>query len=164
MVKKILQDENGTNIVLEYIFSLVIASILFTILLMSLQDLTNNTDRVVLKEEFDIISNDIANRITKFSNDVVNNKYDYASSSITSHEETFDLPELVRGKQYRVNVTYDDSKDLGTIKITYEANVNVYSIATFQSPVFVNTTSFYSSEKDCKISYDSVNKKINVEG
>jgi hypothetical protein len=131
--------------------------IIFSLMIMFIGDIMSSSDRIVLKEEFDIIANDIANRMSAYSSEVylVNSQTEGAYDSTIVNEGIiyFDLPELVKGKQYRVDVSYNDH--MGTIKVTYTANSNVYSTAKFWSDISVEPTTFYSQQGDYKLYLDT---------
>jgi hypothetical protein len=160
-----LENDDGVNILLEYLFSLTVMVILFSLMVMTIGSIMNNTDRIVLKEEFDIVSNDLSNRITAFSDEILMTQQTgmNVSSTVDDHTAYFDLPELVSGKQYVVEITYDDSLKAGKVKVTYEGNTNVYSIATFNSTVKVkNGVKFYSQQGKYGLYYYPANNTIDV--
>ncbi|MCD1294741.1 hypothetical protein CUJ83_06980 [Methanocella sp. CWC-04] len=165
MGKNFLKDETGVNVVVEYIFTLIIMSVLLTILLMTLNSVISTSDRLVLKEEFDIISNDFAGRITCVSNEIYMNGYtdEHTNTTATGYGLYFELPKLVKGKQYIVNVTYDAATRSGDVIITYEANSGVTSAASFSSVVPVEETFFYSSDAPGHIYYNGSTIVIDLE-
>jgi hypothetical protein len=147
MKTELPNDDSGVNIILEYLFTLVVMVILFSMMIMTIGNVMDTTDRIVLKEEFDIIANDIANRISAYSSEVyiINGSGTDDCTFVDDHVVYFDLPELVQGKQYQVSIDYDTDENQGTVKVTYEKNVNVYSTAYFTSKIPVNGTApFYS--------------------
>jgi hypothetical protein len=155
-----LKNDNGVNILLEYLFSLMVMVILFSLMIMTIGNVMNNTDRIVLKEEFDIVANDLANRITAFSDEITLTKQTAGINSTTtvdSHTVYFDLPELVSGKQYVVDVSYNNTLKSGTVTVTYASNINIYSIATFNTTIPVNSCHFYSQQGKYGIYYLSNN-------
>lgn len=156
-MKALIRDDLGVNITLEYIFSLMVMIILFSMMVLTIGNIQTNSDRIVLKEEFDIIANDLANRISAFSNEVDLSEQTSTNRQIivNSNMVYFDLPELVQGKQYDVSITYDPSLHTGTVKVTYMSNVNIYSTAMFYSPIPVDERSFYSQQGRYGIFYES---------
>lgn len=163
-MKTITRDVSGVNITLEYIFSLMIMVILFTIMVLIIGDIQSNSDRIVLKEEFDIISNDLANRISAFSSElyISDRTETYRQVTVSENVLYFDLPELVNGKQYNAIITYDSDLDIGTIKVVSMDNVNIYSTATFYSQIEVQDSSFYSQQGKYSLYYDDTDKEIKV--
>jgi hypothetical protein len=121
---------------------------------------TDNADRIVLKEECDIIANDVSNRISTFSSEVsLNDKI--SSNFITDIQGQVayvDLPTFGQGKQYKVSITYDNIAHSGEVTVSYASNSNVYSIATFNSTKPVKEGSFYSTTGRYGLYYDGSNE------
>jgi hypothetical protein len=165
-MKTLTRDDSGVNITLEYIFSLMIMVILFSMMVLTIGNIQTNSDRIVLKEEFDIISNDLANRISAFSNEVYLSNQTGTNRQVIVNNNIvyFDLPELVQGKQYNVSITYNDTAIpySGTVRVTYMSNVNVYSTATFYSHIPVNNSSFYSQQGKYYIFFEKASGQIKV--
>lgn len=151
------KDDSGVNILLEFLFSLIMVVILFTIMMLVIGNIISSSDRIVLKEEFDIIANDLANRISAFSSEVYLNdhKGSFDSTVVSDKAAYFDLPEPVKGRQYQVDITYDQGSKIGTVKVSYVSDSNVYSIATFPSEIKVEQYSFNSHQGKYEIYYDN---------
>jgi len=164
VMKQTWKDDTGVNIILDYLLTFIITMILFTMMIMIINDVMNISDRIVLKEEFDIISNDIANRVYAFASDVNMSKNMGLNSSVAVlyHTAYFDLPELIQSKQYRVDITYDESTYIGTVVVTYVSNSNVFSTSTFYSLIPVEEAHFYSQQGRYGIFYNSTLAKIQV--
>lgn len=160
----LLKDDSGVTIILEFIFSLVVMVILFTIMMLVLGNIIENGNHVALKEEYDIIANDVANRVSAFSSEVYLNdqKGTYESTTIGSQVLYFDLPEPVNGKQYQVDVSYDAGKQTGTVRVSAVADSTIYSTATFRSVKTVAQSSFNSQPERYEMSYDPVTKTVSV--
>lgn len=159
-----LGDDSGVNILLEYLFTLIVMVMLFSIMVLTINNVMDISDRIVLKEEFDIISNDVANRISAFSSEIyLNNKMNMNSTTLVDNQRAyFELPELVRGKQYKVDVTYDNSLRYGKVVVSYASNSNIYSSTTFTTMLPVSNTSFYSQQNRYDLYYDRMNNKIEI--
>jgi hypothetical protein len=163
-MKTITRDDSGVNITLEYMFSLMVMVILFSMMVLIIGNIQTNSDRIVLKEEFDIISNDVANRISAFSNEVYLSEQTGTNRQVIVDDNMiyFDLPELVQGKQYNVSIIYDPSLNTGTVKVTYMSNVNIFSTASFYSHIAVKNSSFYSQQGKYNIYFNKSSGEIEV--
>lgn len=164
MARTMHKDDLAANILIEYLLTLAISMALFVILLLIMHNTTDNADRIVMKEECDIIANDIANRISTFSSEV-NITDQNGSNSITdipSQVTYVDLPTLVQGKQYKVAITYDGVAKSGKVLVSYASNSNIYSIATFSSTKTIKEGSFYSTTGRYGLYYDGTTNKVEM--
>lgn len=143
-----LGDDSGANILLEYIYTLIVTMVLFSIIVLLIANMRSVSDSIALKEELDIVANDVADRLSAFTcNAYMNSQPDVNSTAIIQGQGVyFDLPELVEGKQYNVNITYSDSQKVGTVVVSYVSNTNVYSTATFKAMEPVKNVSFNSQD------------------
>jgi hypothetical protein len=159
----LLKDDSGVNILLEFIFSLVVMVILFTLMLLFISNIISNSDRTILTEEYDIIANDVANRMSAFSSEVYLNdqKGSYDSTVVENHVVYFDLPEPINNKQYQVEISYTNK--MGTVRVSYVSDSTIYSIATFYSYIPVEDNSFNSHQGRYSIYYKMSDNKIKVE-
>lgn len=164
-----LKDDSGVNILLEYLFSLIVTVILFTILILLIGNIMDVSDHIALKEEYDIISNDVANRISAYSSEVyLNDQRGVYDSTVVSVESTyFDLPEPMSNKQYQVDVDYTPAAgakpEYWTVKVSSTSDSSIYSTATFTSNIDVRTpVSFNSHQGQYRIYYDRTNQQIIV--
>ncbi|WP_148266616.1 DUF7266 family protein [Methanocella arvoryzae] len=158
-----IKDDSGTSILIEYILSLTITAILFTILLLLLGNVISTTERVILDEQLGIIAGDIANRLALASTNVYNNQYNdnYYGNLIADYTVILDLPPAVRGDHYLIQINYSDASKTGTVKVAWGSNVDVNRTATFHSDTGVaNTTLFYNTGNKGKIFYPDSNSKI----
>jgi hypothetical protein len=165
MRKALKKDDTGVSVMVEYLMTLAITMVLFTIFLLLIQNTLDTTDRIALKEEFDIISNDIASRISAFSseNSLAGQGTSISTTTVNEQKVIFSLPQLVNGKQYNIKIEYygDDS---GKVIVTYVSNSNIYSEATFYSTVEVEPVSFNSQPGQYSLVYDDSKIILQTEG
>jgi hypothetical protein len=160
MARTLRKDDSAVNILIEYILMLVISMTLFTILLLILHNTTATADKIVLTEECDILANDISNRISTFSSEVylTDSTSTSVSTDIDNQVTYVDLPRLVQGKQYKVDITYNSGTHAGKVIVSYASDSTVYSVATFNSLVPVEAASFYSTADRYGLYYSGSNK------
>ena len=128
-------DDSGSNVLIEYIFMILIMASFFTIFILLLSNVIGTSNRVVIGQGLSVVSNDLANRIVAFSGKVSIDQYNNSHwvSNISSNTEEIDLPDMVEGKPYLVEVTYEESTMTGAIKVTYEDDRSINSTAHFRS-------------------------------
>ncbi len=162
MSRSLAKDNVGVTALMDYMFMMMITLIIFTIMLLMVQQVLSKSDSIVLKEEFDIISNDVANRLSAFSSEVSLNGQsgDDEKASVGHQAVYFDLPGLVRGKQYNVDVTYDSALKKGTVTVSYVSNSNIMSRATFYSETGISHCNFNSQAGRYRVYYDGANIQI----
>lgn len=147
-------NNNGASVVIEYILSLVITSMLFTIIILLSSNTIRMTNQVVMNEQFGIIAGDVANRITLFSSNIYNNQYadNYYHTTDLRYTTIMDLPPATQGDQYIVDVNYFPGNKTGFVKVTYGLNYNINRTTLFYSNVTITDSRFYS-DNDVKICY-----------
>jgi hypothetical protein len=120
--------------------------LIFAIVVLLIGNMKTNSDSIAIREELDIVANDVADRLSAFTSNVyMNNRSDVNSTAyIHGQGVYFDLPELVEGKQYNVRITCWDNNNTGTVLVSYVSNTYVNSTATFKASVPVENTSFNS--------------------
>jgi hypothetical protein len=76
----------------------------------------------------------------------------------------FSLPQLVKDKQYNIDVDYDSTNKKGTVTVTYVSNSNIFSKANFYSDVEVNDVSFNSQPGQYSLEYSPDAITLTTEG
>jgi hypothetical protein len=166
MKKYMKDDDSGVSVLIEYILLMTITAIMFSVFIMVLYTVFINVDRVVIGDELGIVSNDVASRISGFSNDVYTSEYsntDYASS-VSGSSELIELPGLVNGQQYQVNVSYDPGTKSGLVTIFYQSEITMTKTASFHSDVQVKPVSIMSPSQSLYMYYDRPANEIVMEG
>lgn len=161
-----INDETGTNILIEYMFLIVIMAVLFSYFILVLFSVMNNSDSIIIGQELGVIGNDLANRIAGFSTKV--NIYEYDSdqweSDVSAYSENIYLPELVGNKPYSIKITYDQGARTGRILVTYQSNTNINRTVEFRSTVDVIETTIDSTGLQPRIFYDQAQHAIRLVG
>jgi hypothetical protein len=154
---RLYEDDSGTSVMVEYILAIVIMSMFFSLMVLVMNSMINNSDQIVVGQELGIVANDVANRISGFSQMVNASNYNsiYLSNDVSTYNETIDLPDLVGGKPYTIVTDYDGSTKTGTIKVSYGMNSNVNRSVSFRTaiPIAAGST-ISSSSANPKIYYD----------
>lgn len=158
------RDDHGASILLEYIFSIVITSILFAVLLLVMNSLLYTTDMVITEPQLSIIANDIANQVSSFSNEVSFNRYAGSSwnGDMSGYNTTLLLPDLVQDKQYAVNITYDEATDVGFVMVWLVSSPNINETTSFSSAIKVTGKTFYNNIDRGTIAYYVASQSIEV--
>lgn len=180
-MRSVIRDDSGASMLLEYVFTITISALLFTMLLMNLGSIMDKSDRIVMGEEMDIAANIVANQLTDYSNELYLNDITLSLppsgySSLYSMAVTqdasfryFNLPKPYSGKQYTIEVwdsgeSYiGESLQRGIVKVSYVSDPSVYSIANFNSPIPIKPDTIICNSYSMKISYDRNAKKMVLE-
>jgi hypothetical protein len=159
-----LNDDAGTNILIEYTLGLCVLAALFVMLILILNQTIRDSNTIVLDEQLGIIANQLSNRISTFSTEVNLSKFNdpYYSTSISDYTESIDLPPIAQGDQYIIEIKYYDDAKIGYVNVSYGLNYNINRSATFQSTIDVDDNKIYYSNGKGTIKYDGT--KIIVSG
>lgn len=159
-----IKDDTGVSVLLEYIMSIVIMSVLFATLMVVLNSVIFSTDHTVTEPQMAIIANDIANQISGFSNEVNFNQYSDSSwnGGMSAYSSSLQLPDLAQDKQYAITITYDGAARTGYIAIWLTTNPNINRTTSFSSAVKVAPTTFYNNLDQGTMVYDVVGQEIEV--
>lgn len=168
-------DDSGASMLLEYIFTIGISSVLFALILTSLSSTMNTSDRIVMGEEMDITASIIANQLASYSNELQMNDITlqlndythlYSVAATQDSVRYFDVPRPYGGKQYSIEVS-DGGPGIqqGIVKVTYLLDQSISSIATFNSPVPVLPKTIFCNTYHLKVNLSRVggNKYMNLE-
>lgn len=157
-------DDSGASVLIEYMFLIVIMAIFFTMFLFLLNTVIVNSNRVVIMQELDIVANDVANRIVAFSGKVAIEQYNntYWASDVSSNTEEIELPDMVNGKPYNVQVTYSDSTGAYAVKVTYGDDYSINSTAHFRSGTKVTPSMINSTGYNPRIYYEKTEGSIKL--
>lgn len=159
-------DDSGVSVLIEYIFLMTITAIMFSAFVLVLYTVFISVDRVVIGDELGIVSNDVASRISGFSNDVYTSEYSNTryASGVSGSAELIELPGLVNGQQYKVDVSYDPATKSGLVTIFYQSEITMTKTASYHSDVQVMPVSIMSPSQSLYMYYDRPSNQIVLEG
>lgn len=157
-------DDSGANILVEYVFMIVIMAIFFSVFLLMMNTVIGNANRVVIGQELGVVANDVANRIVAFSGKIGIDQHDntYWASDVSDDTEEIDLPDMVNGKPYYVQVTYSDSTQSGAVTVVYGDDYSINSTAHFRSAVRVIPSKISSTDNNPGIYYEKTDDTIRL--
>lgn len=157
-------DDSGASVMIEYILIIMIMASFFTIFLLLLNNIIGNANSVVIGQELDVIANDMANRIVSFSGKTGIDQYNstYWASGVSSNTEEIDLPDMVGGKPYLIQIAYSDSDGTGTVKVTYGDDHSINRTAYFRSGIKVVPSTMASTGSNPRIYYDATQGAIKL--
>jgi hypothetical protein len=118
MRKNLMENDSGVNMIIEYIMTFIIASILFSIVLLMANGLfIDGPQKTVSRVQFTDIGNDITAKMVDTY--LIAPQNGYIST-------TFDMPLTVAGKSYMANVrTSANSEDKEVIVYSLENGVSI---------------------------------------
>lgn len=160
LMRSYTKNDSGSNVLIEYLFTIIISTILFAMLLLSLQSVLAKSDQLIMSEEIDIASSIVANQLSDFSNGLWLNDYTgtYSLADSAGGERYFSIPEPYGDKQYSIEVSdevIDANNRRGKVKVTFQSDPDVYSIFTFNTPYPV---------QHGKITCNTYNLKVSLKG
>ena len=161
---RLYEDDAGTSVMIEYILAIVIMAMFFSIVVLMLSSMINNSDQIVVDGELGIVAHDVANSISEFSQTVNSSKYNsvYWSSDVSAYNEILDLPDLVGGKPYTLVTSYDAGTRTGTVKVSYGMNDNVNCSVSFRTAIPVAASTISSNSANPRVYYDPNNGPIGI--
>ena len=165
-----IDDDSGASMLLEYVLTIIISTLLFTVLLMNLGSIMNKSDQIVMGEELDISASIVANQLGDYSNELFlnditlhTNNYDsiYSMAATQNSYRCFNLPRPYSGRQYSIEV--QDLGGRGKVIVTYLSDPTINSVSTFNSSVPVIPKTIVCNSYNMKIRYDPAVKKMVLE-
>ncbi len=102
MRRKLMEDESGVNVLVEYIINFGVLLVLLTIVLVLYQSIITGSSNAIAHEEYRIFANDLANRIVLF--DRMIDSTCSLGGSIDDLELAFDAPAEIAGMAYTIDL------------------------------------------------------------
>ena len=154
MGRKIIEDESGVNVIIEYLMSFAIIMVLFTIVILMYQSTMARSNTVAMNEELKIYAGDIANRIIAFDRMV--NTTEARSGTISGFENDFDTPTQIAGMTYSIILTNNNVQ-------LQPLDRNIMSVnISFNTSHKVTPTTVPSSALNHIISFNKTTDQIEV--
>lgn len=163
-MRSFTREDSGASILIEYIFTITILSVLFTMIILYLGTTMTRSDRIVMSEELDITASIIANQLSHYSNelqlnDITLQSPNYAELTYLAatkvSERTFIVPRPYGNKQYSIKVE-DLGSGRGRVTVTYLSDETINTVTTFSSPVPVEDNTIICNTYNIKVSMTSV--------
>ncbi|WP_424357868.1 hypothetical protein [Methanocella sp. MCL-LM] len=163
------KDDAGASLLVEYMLTIIIAAILFSVLLLNLQSIIAKSDQIIMGEELDIAASIIANQLSDYSNELQLNEYtgDYslaayqvAASSASARQ--FDIPRPYSGKQYIVEIIPDNAAQRGKVKVIYASDPDIYTIATYNTQYPVDACTIICNTYNLEINFNPSANEISI--
>lgn len=168
MAPKLMEDESGVNILIEYIINFAIMLILFTVILLTYQSLMTHSNNNTTEEQLTVVANDIANKITLFDGIITSTEtHGTTGTAFISLSQTFDMQTQLSGNTYYVDVYYSGSSKEGyviahtadtritPVKVGFIANHPLYDPIANQLVSLTHPVRVQSAETTHAISYTS---------
>jgi hypothetical protein len=150
MAPKLMEDESGVNILIEYVMNFAIMLILFTIVLLTYQSLMTQSNNATTEEQLKIVANDVAYKITLFDSIITSTETHGATgTAFNSLSQTFDTQTQISGQTYYINVH-------NNYVVVHTADTNIIPVkVNFKTVKTVDETTITSASLTHKISYTS---------
>jgi len=152
--RKLMEDESGVNVLVEYIVNFGVLLVLLTIVLLLYQSIITGSSNAIAHEEYRIFANDLANRIVLFDRMIDSTRS--MGGSISGLELAFDTPAEIAGMAYTIDF------DANSVEVASADSRAVDPIkATFNTKYGVCDRTVYGSGRH-KIWFDAMNNTIEV--
>lgn len=100
--KKFIKNEDAVSITVGFILTLSITVLVFSAIILSFYSLTQQSEKITLKESFDILGSGMALKITTMDT-LVNITQSYGGA-VNSLEYEFTIPASIANEGYGINI------------------------------------------------------------
>jgi hypothetical protein len=164
-MRKLIEDDSGVNVLLEYIINFGVLLVLLTLVWLTYQTIITESNNTIAHEEYRVFANDIANRIVLFDS-MAKSTVEMGGSNSFSQldsklELTFDTPPELADMAYTIDITGDITGN--SVKVSSADRYSVTPItATFKTTYPVKTTRISGSVAVHTIKFNSALSEIEV--
>ena len=146
------RDKKAVGMVIEYILTFAVASLLLMVLVLTSQGLLENSADIVTYESFEIIGNDIVLKISNMDRVV---EATSESGDINNLNSEFSIPNKIAGRTYSISFTQNEiimRPSGGSVEVKIPFNITTS----------IEPNEIYSSQWQHAILYNSSSAKIEV--
>ncbi len=151
--RKFIKNEDAVSITVGFILMLSITVLVFSAIILSFYTLSQQSEKVAMRESFDILGSGLAIRITTV--DTLVNITNYYGGTVNFLEYEFSIPASIANEGYSINITNS------TKQIILESDDGATSWVPFNTSSDLMQTTIYSSAQDYKFNYS--NNMIRIE-
>jgi hypothetical protein len=151
--RRFVKNEDAVSITLGFILMLSITVLVFSAIILSFYTLSQQSEKVAMRESFDILGSGLAIRITTV--DTIVNMTNYYGGAVNSLEYEFSIPASIANEGFSINITNS------TKQIILESDDGATSWVPFNTSSDLMQTTIYSSAQDYKFNYS--NNMIRIE-
>jgi hypothetical protein len=157
MKRDLLNDENAVSISIGFILTFGITVIAFILILNSFYSMMGQAEQTVMREEFEILGNDIAVQLTKIDTivDITGN----AGSNTQEIRYDLSIPDKVAGQYYSIEFS-NQSREI--IFSSHERSETMVKIPYATRTVDVASTTIYSAAGSHYLLYSPVTNIIEI--
>ncbi len=153
--KNLIKNEDAVSITLGFILMLSITVLVFSAIVLSFYTLSQQSEKVVMRESFDILGSGLAIRITTV--DTLVNITNYYGGAVNSLEYEFSIPASIADKGYSINITNS------TKQIIIESDSGAKAWIPFNTSSSIWEKKIYSNAQDYKLTYNKTDNMIKIE-
>lgn len=153
--RKFIKNEDAVSITVGFILMLSITVLVFSATILSFYTLSQQSEKVAMRESFDILGSGLAIRITTV--DTLINITNYYGGTVNSLEYEFSIPASMANEGYSINITNS------TKQIILESDGGATSWVPFNTSSSIWEKKIYSNAQDYKLTYDKTDNMIKIE-
>ena len=150
--KKFIKNEDSVSITVGFILTLSLTVLVFSAIILSFYALTQQSEKITLKESFDILGNGIALKITTVDT-LVNVTHGYGGT-INSLEYEFSIPAYIADEEYGVNITNK--------QLILESDNDVKAWIPFNTSTMIEERVILSNAQDYIMVYNKTGNSVRI--
>ncbi len=150
--RKLIQNEEAVSITLGFMLMFSVTVLVFSIIILSFYTLTVQSERVAMRESFDVLGSGLAIRITTF--DTLINITNDMDGTVNTLEYDFSIPASIANEVYSVNITKN--------KIIIDSEIEATAWIPFNTSTGIEEKTIYSNAMDYTITFNKTSNRIEI--
>lgn len=150
--KKFIKNEDAVSITVGFILTLSITVLVFSAIILSFYSLTQQSEKITLKESFDILGSGMALKITTMDT-LVNITQSYGGA-VNSLEYEFTIPASIANEGYGININNK--------QIILESDNEVKAWVPLNTSTRIEERQIFSNAQDYEIVYNNTGNSIKI--
>lgn len=150
--KKLIQNEEAVSITLGFMLMFSITVLVFSIIILSFYTLTVQSERVAMRESFDVLGSGLAIKITTF--DTLLNITNDMDGTVNTLEYDFSIPSSVANDVYNINITKN--------KLIIDSDIEATAWIPFNTSAGIEEKTIYSNAMDYTIIFNKTSNRIEI--
>jgi hypothetical protein len=150
----LLKDDNAVAVSLGFILMFAVSIIVFSTVVLSFYDLTENMKEEAMRESFRMLGSRLSIELTTV--DIIMNTTESYGGTVNLLEYEFTAPASIAAEGYTINITNATNEVI--LESEYTRSVTPFNVSSE-----FNGRKLYSGAENYKFSYDAAGNTINIE-
>lgn len=151
-LKKFIKNEDAVSITVGFILTLSLTVLVFSAIILSFYSLTQQSEKITLRESFDILGSGMALKITTMDT-MVNITQSYGGA-VNSLEYEFTIPASIANEGYGINITNK--------QIILESDNDVKAWVPLNTSTRIEERQIFSNAQDYEMVYNNTGNSIKI--